>query len=144
MRAVAGVAPDVSSLLRTAATSSYLYTFSVYGFVSRLRWPPMTPSRRASPDVSGAPDGVAPGLANPLRTLIVCGVTTEMCMHTTVREANDRGFACVVLSDCVDSYSPEFQRAALETIEAQGGILGWLSDSAAAVAALEEVEHAAA
>ena len=52
-----------------------------------------------------------------------------MCVHTTVREANDRGYDCLVLEDCVGSYFPEFQRAALEMIKAQGGIFGWVSDS---------------
>jgi len=70
------------------------------------------------------------------KTLIVCGVTTEVCVNTSVREANDRGYECVVLSDCVGSYFPEFQKAALAMIKAQGGIFGWVSDSRRALAAL--------
>ena len=64
-----------------------------------------------------------------IKSLLVAGVTTEVCVHTTVREANDRGYECLVLADCVGSYFPEFQRVGLEMIAAQGGIFGWVADS---------------
>jgi biuret amidohydrolase len=68
--------------------------------------------------------------ARQITSLVVTGVTTEVCVHTTVREANDRGYECLVLSDCVGSYFPEFQRHGLEMIAAQGGIFGWVAPSA--------------
>jgi nicotinamidase-related amidase len=68
--------------------------------------------------------------------LIVTGVTTEVCVNTTVREANDRGYDCLVLEDCVGSYFPEFQEMGLKMIKAQGGIFGWVGTSSTLLNAL--------
>lgn len=78
--------------------------------------------------------------ARGIVTLLVCGVTTEVCVHTTIREGNDRGYRCIVLADCCASYFPEFHRIGLAMIVAQGGIFGWVSASAPVVAALRGVE----
>ena len=64
-----------------------------------------------------------------IESLLVGGVTTEVCVHTTVREANDRGYRCVVVADACGSYFPEFHEMGLKMIKAQGGIFGWVSDS---------------
>jgi nicotinamidase-related amidase len=71
-----------------------------------------------------------------INTLIICGVTTEVCVHTTVREANDRGYHCLVPGDCCASYFPEFHEIGLRMIAAQGGIFGWVTDSGKILAAL--------
>ncbi|MBO1020382.1 cysteine hydrolase [Methylobacterium sp. SD274] len=71
-----------------------------------------------------------------IATLLVCGVTTEVCVHTTIREGNDRGYRCVALADCCASYFPEFHRIGLEMIKEQGGIFGWVSSSEAVLTAL--------
>jgi nicotinamidase-related amidase len=70
-----------------------------------------------------------------IENLLVCGVTTEVCVHTTVREANDRGYRCIVAGDCCGSYFPEFHEVGLRMIKAQGGIFGWVSDSRRILAA---------
>jgi len=74
-----------------------------------------------------------------IEALIVCGVTTEVCVHTTVREANDRGYRCIVPGDCCASYFPAFHSAGLAMISAQGGIFGWVSDSRRVLSALAGV-----
>jgi nicotinamidase-related amidase len=71
-----------------------------------------------------------------IETLLVGGVTTEVCVNTTVREANDRGYRCVVLADCCASYFPEFHAAGLAMIAAQGGIFGSVSTSQSVLEAL--------
>ena len=57
--------------------------------------------------------------------LIFAGVTTEVCVQTTMREANDRGYDCLLIEDATESYFPEFKRAAIDMIRAQGAIVGW-------------------
>ncbi len=77
-----------------------------------------------------------------IRSLLVCGVTTEVCVHSTVREANDRGYRCLVVGDACGSYFPEFHEAALRMLSAQGGIFGWVSDSTQVLVGLKRSEVA--
>ena len=70
-------------------------------------------------DLSGTLDG------HGITHLIFAGVTTEVCVQTTMREANDRGYECLVVEECTESYFPEFKQSTLEMIRAQGGIVGW-------------------
>jgi nicotinamidase-related amidase len=63
--------------------------------------------------------------------LIVAGVTTEVCVQTTLREANDRGYECLLVEDCTASYFPAFKAATVEMVVAQGGIVGWVASLAA-------------
>jgi nicotinamidase-related amidase len=83
--------------------------------------------------------------ATPLQTLLqergithllFMGVTTEVCVQTSMREANDRGYDCLLLEDCTESYFPQFKAAAVEMIRAQGAIVGWTAPSAALLSAL--------
>ncbi len=63
--------------------------------------------------------------ARGIRSLVLAGVTTEVCVQTTMREANDRGLDCILAEDATESYFPAFKAAALDMIRAQGAIVGW-------------------
>lgn len=71
--------------------------------------------------------------------LLITGVTTEVCVQTTMREANDRGYECLMVEDCTESYFPEFKQSTLEMVRAQGGIVGWTAPAAAIVQALAAI-----
>jgi nicotinamidase-related amidase len=75
--------------------------------------------------------------ARGVRRLIVAGVTTEVCVQTTMREANDRGFECLLVEDATESYFPAFKTATLEMVRAQDGIIGWTASAPAVLEALE-------
>lgn len=65
--------------------------------------------------------------AHGITHLVFAGVTTEVCVQTSMREANDRGYTCLVVSDATESYFPEFKAATLAMIAAQGAIVGWVT-----------------
>jgi nicotinamidase-related amidase len=73
--------------------------------------------------------------------LVFAGVTTEVCVQTSMREANDRGYECLLVEDATESYFPEFKAATIEMIVAQGGIVGWTAPLAALTAAVAR-DHA--
>lgn len=73
---------------------------------------------------------------NDITHLLVTGVTTEVCVQTTMREANDRGYECLMVEDCTESYFPEFKQSTLEMVRAQGGIVGWTATADAVIAGL--------
>lgn len=75
-------------------------------------------------------------IARKIKTLFVCGVTTEVCVHTTIREANDRGYHCIAVSDACASFFDDFHETALRMIVAQGGIFGSVVDSGTLVKAM--------
>jgi nicotinamidase-related amidase len=68
--------------------------------------------------------------------LLFMGVTTEVCVQTSMREANDRGYDCLLLEDCTESYFPAFKAATVDMLRAQGGIVGWTAPSAAVLGAI--------
>lgn len=71
-----------------------------------------------------------------ISTLLLCGVTTHVCVHTTLREANDRGYNCLVLEDATAAFDPADQEAALRMVWQQGGIFGWTATAHAVQASL--------
>jgi nicotinamidase-related amidase len=74
--------------------------------------------------------------------LVFAGVTTEVCVQTSMREANDRGYECLLIEDATESYFPEFKAATIEMIVAQGGIVGWVTSLVQLQGAVEkELEH---
>lgn len=70
--------------------------------------------------------------------LIITGVTTEVCVQTTMREANDRGYECLLVEDATESYFPEFKQATLDMVRAQGGIVGWTATAEQVITGLKE------
>lgn len=70
--------------------------------------------------------------------LVFAGVTTEVCVQTSMREANDRGYECLLIEDATESYFPQFKAATIEMIVAQGGIVGWVTPLAALEAAMKK------
>lgn len=72
-----------------------------------------------------------------IEDLIFTGVTTDVCVFSTLREAVDRGFRCLMLEDCTEAFVPEMRDASLTMIESEGGIFGWVSDSSALVSSLD-------
>lgn len=83
-------------------------------------------------------------LARGITHLLFTGVTTEVCVQSSLREANDRGYDCLLLEDCTESYFPAFKAATLAMVHAQGGIVGWAAPSAALLAAMKAGLNAAA
>jgi len=81
--------------------------------------------------------------ANGVESLVVAGVTTHVCVHTTVREANDRGYECIVLEDATAAFDPADHDAAIRMIWQQGGIFGWTADAASFVRAIRPKEKGA-
>lgn len=71
-----------------------------------------------------------------IQRLLFMGVTTEVCVQTSMREANDRGYDCLLLEDCTESYFPQFKQSTIDMVRAQGAIVGWTTPSQSLLSAL--------
>ena len=69
--------------------------------------------------------------------LIITGVTTEVCVQTTMREANDRGYECLLVEDGTESYFPQFKQSTIDMVRAQGGIIGWTANAESVMSGLK-------
>jgi nicotinamidase-related amidase len=124
----AALGNDVSQLAPCVEPAKH----SLEGF-RRAGLPIVHTRERHRPDRADCP---AAKRARGVTYLVVGGVTTEVCVQTKLREANDRGFECLLAADATASDFPAFKPAALEMIVAQGGILGWTAPVAAVLVAL--------
>ena len=71
-----------------------------------------------------------------IQNIILTGITTDVCVHTTMRDANDRGYECLLIEDGTASYFPEFKSSTIEMLRAQGGIIGWTAHAKKVIEAL--------
>lgn len=75
-----------------------------------------------------------------IKNLVLCGVTTDVCVHSTMREANDNDFDCLLVEDCTAASEPHLHTGAIESVKAEGGIFGAVSDSKKIIAAISRIQ----